>query len=315
MPFASLRDDVVPAPVDRLALKIDVETLRGAQLGVPALVDLLTHHGAHASFLFALGPDRTGRSLRRIVGAGGGHGRVRPLERYGFKGLGHGTLLPAPIVGIKAEAAIRLAADAGFEIGLKSWSRHTWISRLHRSTPEWVREQMQHACDRFVQIFGTDPRVHGACDWQMNRHALRLTQRLGFDYCSDTRGTRPFVPIIDAEIVACPQIPTTLPTFDELLADPQTTRDNVDIRMLNAIGTNVPEGHVLTLSADCEGLALLPAFTRLLENLAMQGKRLLSLAEYIAAAGTTDLPRHRVQDGALPGHPRRLAMQFKEFLV
>lgn len=315
MSFASIRDDDAPPPADRLALKIDVDTLRGAQVGVPALVELLQRLGAHATFLVALGPDRTGRSLRRIAGAGGGRGRVRALERYGFAGLWHGTLLPAPVVGIKAEAAIRHAAEAGFEIGLRSWSRHAWVSHLHRSTPEWVRDEMQHACDRFVQIFGKDPRVHGACDWQMNRHAFRLTQRLGFDYCSDTRGVRPFVPIIDAEIVACPQIPTTLPTFDELLVDPQTTRDNVDIRMLNAIDACVPEGHVLSLSADCDGVALLPAVTRLLERLAAQGKRLLSLAEYIAAAGTTDLPRHRVEDGALPGHPQPLTMQFKEFLA
>jgi hypothetical protein len=49
----------------------------------------------------------------------------------------------------------------------------------------------------------------------MNREAFRLTQRMGFVYASDTRGTHPFLPVIKAEIVACPQYPTTLPTLDE----------------------------------------------------------------------------------------------------
>jgi len=312
MAFGVLLDDV-PPPADRLALKIDVDALRGAQFGVPALIELLQRYGAHATFLFSFGPDRSGRSLRGFGDAGSG--RVRARERYGVAGLFHGTLLPAPSIGVKAEAAIRQAAAAGFEVGLRSWSRHAWVSNVHEADAEWTRVQMQQAHDRFVQIFGAAPRVHGACDWQMNRHAFRLTQRLGFDYCSDTRGSRPFVPVIDAELIACPQIPTTLPTFGELLADPQTTRDNVDARMLEAIGTRVPEGHVLTLNADRDGLALLPAFERLLSRLREQGKRILSLAEYIAAAGTRELPRHRVDAGAVPGYTAPLAMQFQEFLA
>jgi undecaprenyl phosphate-alpha-L-ara4FN deformylase len=58
----------------------------------------------------------------------------------------------------------------------------------------------------------------------MNRHALRLTQRLGFCYASDCRGKFPFIPVIDGEIVLCPQLPTTLPTLDELLAHRHTFR-------------------------------------------------------------------------------------------
>jgi len=313
MAFGGVHIDDVPPPGDRLALKIDVDTLRGAQLGVPSLIELLQRHGAHATFLFALGPDRSGRSLRRL--AENGRERVRARERYGYAGLLRGTLLPAPLLGISAEAAIRDATAAGFEVGVRSWSRHAWVTRVHEADQEWTRSQMQQAHDRFLQILGTTPRVHGACDWQMNRHALRLTQRLGFDYCSDTRGSRPFVPVVDAEIIACPQIPTTLPTFGELLSDPLTTRNNVDARMLDAIGTRVPEGHVLTLSADREGITLLPAVERLVSRLNEQRKRMLSLAEYIAAAGMRELPRHRVDAGAVPGHTMPLAMQFQEFLA
>ena len=51
---------------------------------------------------------------------------------------------------------------------------------------------------------GEEPHVHGAAGWQMNSHAYRHTQTVGFRYCSDTRGTHPFIPVIRAEIVACP---------------------------------------------------------------------------------------------------------------
>ena len=54
----------------RLALKVDVDTLRGTLAGVPPLVSMLQRHGVNATFLFSLGPDNTGRALRRIFRPG-----------------------------------------------------------------------------------------------------------------------------------------------------------------------------------------------------------------------------------------------------
>jgi peptidoglycan/xylan/chitin deacetylase (PgdA/CDA1 family) len=47
----------------RIGLKVDVATLRGTREGVPALVELFRRHGVGATFLFTLGPDRTGRAI------------------------------------------------------------------------------------------------------------------------------------------------------------------------------------------------------------------------------------------------------------
>ena len=49
---------------------------------------------------------------------------------------------------------------------------------------------------RFIEKMET----HGAAGWQMNVHAWRRTQRLGFDYCSDSRGTHPFLPVCRAQM-------------------------------------------------------------------------------------------------------------------
>jgi len=54
----------------RLALKVDVDTLRGTLEGVPALVAALRAAGAGGTFLFSLGPDRTGRAIRRAFRPG-----------------------------------------------------------------------------------------------------------------------------------------------------------------------------------------------------------------------------------------------------
>lgn len=54
----------------KLALKIDVDTYRGTREGVPRLLDMLKKHNAQATFLFSLGPDHTGRAIKRVLRPG-----------------------------------------------------------------------------------------------------------------------------------------------------------------------------------------------------------------------------------------------------
>ena len=86
----------------QLALKIDVDTLRGTLEGVPALVSVLQKHAAQATFLFSLGPDNTGRALRRIFRPGFLKKvfRTNVAGNYGLKTLMYGTLIPGPDIGV-----------------------------------------------------------------------------------------------------------------------------------------------------------------------------------------------------------------------
>ena len=43
----------------KIALKVDVDTLRGTKEGVPNLARTLARFGLKATFLFSLGPDHT----------------------------------------------------------------------------------------------------------------------------------------------------------------------------------------------------------------------------------------------------------------
>ena len=164
---------------------------------------------------------------------------------------------------------------------------------------------MQRAVDRYKDIFGEAPHAHAAAGWQLNRHALRLMQRMGFDYCSDTRGTHPFIPTWQAEIVACPQLPTTLPTLDELVNRDGITVENVaeHLLQLTAPGTD----QVYTLHAELEGGKWMPVFETLLQGWKAQGYELVSMRQYLQGLG--DMPRHEVLIGAIEGRSGTLAMQ------
>ena len=53
-----------------IALKVDVDTLRGTREGVPRLLSVFVEANARATFLFSLGPDHTGWALRRVFRRG-----------------------------------------------------------------------------------------------------------------------------------------------------------------------------------------------------------------------------------------------------
>src|SRR6185312_9137451 len=69
----------------------------------------------------------------------------------------------------------------------------------------------------FTRVFERPPEAHGAAGWQVNGSVPGLERELGFRYASDARGKCPFVPVVDGEEVPVPQLPTTLPTLDELI--------------------------------------------------------------------------------------------------
>ena len=299
----------------RIALKVDVNTLRGTKLGVPRLMELFARHRAGATFLFSLGPDHTGRGIKRILRRGNlsRMQRAAVVEHYGLKTLLYGTLLPGPDIGKRCADTLRSVRDAGFETGIHCWDRVRWQDGVSMADAEWTEREMQRAVERYASIFGSAPRVHGAAGWQMNVHSYRLTQRLGFDFCSDTRGFCPYVPVIDAEIVACPQIPTTLPPIAELLGNVATDAANVSEQLLHLAATSAaPMGHVLTLHAEIEGLKLLPVLETLLQAWEEAGVEFLSLGAYLEAASERNLPRHRTAVERIAG--RDLAVQGPEFL-
>ena len=301
----------------KIALKIDAKTYRGTRLGVPRLVEILKAREAGASFMFSLGPDHTGRAVTGLFRAGflGTAHRTSAFTHYGVRTALYGTLLPAPDIGRECAAVMREARDAGFEAGIHAWNRVLWQERVASADAQWTRAQMDLACERFEEIFGEPARIHGAAGWQMNRNAYRLTQRLGFNFCSDTRGRGPFVPIYQGEIIACPQLPTTLPTLDELIGLDGVNADSVIERMLQLTQQETPSGHVFTLRAELEGMKFAPVFEQLLAGWQKQGHELMSLGGYLESLALTDLPRHEVDTGPVPGRNGTLALQGREFLA
>ncbi len=167
---------------------------------------------------------------------------------------------------------------------------------------------MLRAVERFGEVFGVAPQVHGAAGWQMNPAALVLEEELGFRCASDTRGTAPFVPLLQGRRSACPQLPTTLPTLDELIGVDAVTVDNVHANLLERTRSLRPH-HVFTLHAELEGMKLLPVLQRLMCGWLAQGYTLVPLRAMLEGLEVASLPAAPVVSGSVPGRSGELAVQ------
>jgi undecaprenyl phosphate-alpha-L-ara4FN deformylase len=294
----------------RLVLKVDVDTLVGTERGVPPLAKLCERLGAQATFLFSLGPDHTGRALRRVLRPGffAKVQRTSVIEHYGIKTLMYGVLLPGPDIGRRCAATLRAVRDAGFEVGIHTWDHVLWQDFVMHRDADWTEQLMRQAFERHQEIFGAPPVTHGAAGWQMNAHAFALQDVFGWQYASDTRGTSPFRPRCGENIVECLQLPTTLPTLDELIGHPSLAHTTPVAHLLK-LTEKVDRDHVYTLHAELEGRKLAPWFEQLLRGWQSQGYQLTTMGEYHSSLDLAGVPVHDVAYREIPGRSGVLAVQ------
>jgi undecaprenyl phosphate-alpha-L-ara4FN deformylase len=314
----------------RIGLKVDVDTLRGTREGVPRLMALFKKHGVDATFYFSVGPDHTGRAMRRVFRKGFAQkvARTSVLKHYGLKTLLYGVLLPGPDIGRNAGDVMRSVHDAGFEVGLHTYDHVRWQDYVAKATAAWTRVEFERGIEGFRGVFGFAPQSHAAAGWQINAHGLELEAEYGLRYASDTRGGPPFLPALARGASACPQLPTTLPTFDEILGvggvDESSIADAVfrlsadaanaaDAAPASAAGTS-SEGsradglQVFTLHAELEGMLLLDAFESLLVKWRQSGASITRMAKIHEAAMRRPLPTRAVVMGEVAGRSGLLAV-------
>lgn len=295
----------------RIVLKVDVDTLRGTREGVPALARLLDAADARATFLFSLGPDHTGWALRRVFRPGflKKVSRTSVLEHYGLRTLMYGVLLPAPDIGRRAAAEMRAIAADGFETGIHTWDHVYWQDNVRHRDRAWTETQLGRAHARFQEIFGHAPATHGAAGWQANAFAFAQIDAWGMRYASDGRGRAPYRPSLDGRPCAHIQMPTTLPTFDELIGVDGVTPQTVPEALLSRTAAAPEQDQVFTLHAELEGQKLAPAFARLLDGWRAQGHELVSMADYHATLDPASLPVYPFAWGEIPGRSGQLIVQ------
>lgn len=289
-----------------VGLRVDVDTRRGLDEGVPRLLELFRRLGVRASFFVTMGPDHSGRAIRRALRPSflAKMWRTNPFKLYGLRTLLSGTLVPARLVGAGAPAMLRQIADEGHEVAPHGWDHVGWQDRIHRLDHVAIRADLDLAARSFLAAVGVAPSASAAPGWRTSPLALTVQDGRGFRYASDTRGDTPFRPTVGAGPLETIQLPTTMPTMDEVMG----RVSNVPQALAQAVRPGI---NVFTLHAEVEGGALHASFAAFLAELAAVRARLTRLDELAARAITAGdaLPIARVVRGWIGGRSDWIALQ------
>lgn len=264
-----------------------------------------------ATFLFSLGPDHTGRAIKRIFRPGFFKkvSRSSVVSLYGFRTLLNGTLLPAPHIGRRNAAVMYQAYTAGHEVGIHCYDHIRWQDGLAHMSALDVTKELAKARTEFNRIFGFPAKTAGAAGWQANAFSLNAYDSADFLYGSDTRGNSPFFPCVNHHVFKTLQIPTTLPTLDELLGRPEYPLDQLTDFYLRRLQEKI--FNVWTIHAEIEGMKYLSWFKEVLIKacaLKMNFIKLEQIAQKLLYK-PEQIPLCELLQGQVDGRSGQLAIQ------
>jgi peptidoglycan/xylan/chitin deacetylase (PgdA/CDA1 family) len=264
----------------RLALKVDCDTFEGTKIGIPNLIRVFEKFDIRASFFFTLGPDRSGRAIRRIFTQKGFLKKMlrsNAVSLYGPKTILYGTLLPAPQIGNKLKREIHSVAEAGHEVGVHGWDHVRWHDQLDQLSRKEIEQDYSNAHIVFEEIFGRKARASAAPGWHSTPTYLEIQENYNLLYSSNTRRGAPHFPSAGYTQFKTLEIPTTLPTWDESLASHDL---NDPKNLLSFYSQAIKATEVHTLHTEVEGMSYLSLFEEQLHQWRSEGISFITLEDY-----------------------------------
>jgi undecaprenyl phosphate-alpha-L-ara4FN deformylase len=294
-----------------VALKIDVDTHQGLELGVPRLASMLESEGVAASFYITMGPDNSGRAILRVFKNRGFLSkmfRTKAVSMYGTRTILSGTLLPSRPIALSFPGIIRDLKKRGFEVGVHGYDHVRWQDHLDDIGEAGVRDELGDAFEAYRAIVGEPSRSFAAPGWRTNNAALLALDTMSLDYRSDTRGVAPYRCVVEGQTLATPEIPTTLPTLDEVMGRRELSDDDA-VREFY-LGQCKPDAlNVHTIHAETEGMGQLENFTALVRALKERGAKFVQLRDVAWRLNRKELPACEVIRTTLPGRAGWISAQ------
>ena len=163
--------------------------------------------------------------------------------------------------------------------------------------PDLLKHTKEKGMNALTRIIGQAPSCTAAPSWKANDAVLKEKSHLSLQYNSDCRGHSIFYPLIDGTPLKQPQIPVTLPTYDEIVGPSGVSPAHYNDHILSLLN---PEGlNVLTVHAEVEGISCADMFDAFLEQSAEKNCEFVPLSALLPPKN--DIPAKRMISGTLPG--------------
>lgn len=284
----------------KVGLRIDVDTYNGTRDGVPALLGILNRYDIQSTFFFSVGPDNMGRHLWRLLKP---HFLVKMLRSkagslYGWDILLRGAFWPGPDISGVLKSPLEKTKSAGHEVGLHAFDHQYWQKHAAGLEKEKIARDLRTGSQIINDVIGVSPIAFAAPGWRGTDDLLLVEPEAGFLYGSDCRGGHIFRPVIDGKPSAVPQIPVTLPTYDEVIGRNGLNEENYNEYIFSLL--NEDSLNVLTIHAEVEGISKMNLFREFLSRAVAEGITFLPLGRLLPKDVTT-LPPGLMKKGKVPG--------------
>ncbi len=281
-----------------LALKVDVDTFRGMNEGVPAIAEILAEYGLNASFFISFGPDRSGLAVLQLLRPSFLKKMIRTNAPglYGWKTALYGTLLRAPMIGMDFPETIRGLMMSGHEVACHAWDHRLWQDWLFLMSRSSIEAWFAKMAGAYFHITGSVPKSFGAPSWMMDKRSLEVVATYNLSYLSCTRAPAPFVFAENSMI----EVPSNMPCIEEV------GTDGVMAAIKDRSDSPVPQ--VLPVHAEVEGMVYQGQFKEILNLAVSLGYRICPVHEIASGLKKDRLPIRPLTMGLIPGRAFKCAV-------
>lgn len=292
-----------------IGVKVDVDTFAGMRSGVPVLLGIFRSHGIKASFFVPMGRDNTGRTVKRVFRKGflKKTSRVGVVSTYGVKTLMYGLVLPGPRIAQKNAGLIVKIIKEGHELGIHGHDHVRWHDWIKRFDEQDTSREIEKLLSVYREIIGVDARSFAAPGWMTNPFVFKIFSEKGLIYSSDTRGTCPFYPKMSGRQFPILQIPTTLPTLDEVIGIVSADQEALVDHYVSLLTEGL---NILTVHTELEGKrwgGFLSSFIGEAKKRGFTFSRLIDIAEDVRKSPGT--PTCVVEYGSIAGRAGEVCVQ------
>jgi hypothetical protein len=156
--------------------------------------------------------------------------------------------------------------------------------------------------------------MSAAPGWTVSPRSLEVQEERALLFTSDTRGGKPFFPAAGNRVFRTLEIPTTLPTLDEVLAWPHLGSDDARRWMYRKALAEPDSFAIHTIHTEVEGGPYASLFERTLDDWLADGAAFVTLTEIAreVLGSHAKIPERPVVKTRLAGRGGRVATGWPE---
>ena len=232
--------------------------------------------------------------------------KSRAVSLYGWDLLLRGTLWAGPLIWKVLLPQLRRAEDEGHEIGFHAWDHHRWQNRAEQMSAKELADEIRRGLAKISEFTANSPDAFAAPGWKCTDELLRAEDSIGLRYGSDCRGISIFFPQLEGRRLSVPQIPVTLPTYDEVIGRNGITNKNFNDYIISLVKDD--RLNVLTIHAEVEGMSCRSLFEDFIQKARKGGITFVTLGSLLPDDLST-IPSGTINRGSVPGREGWVAVQ------